>query len=203
MAFDNLFVRTKREIGGIELDTVLVEEHDNSVIITTNPVEDGVDITDHAIVQPKVLFVRGAVTDTPLGVAAFGQLVDSVTGLFGTSTSSNITRSTNAYNLMLGLMEARKEIDIVTGLKTYTNMLMTSLKTVQDKDTSKIVFLDMLFEEIITTSSATTSLTESDVDASIAKNITPTSDRGRQELITPTDQEQTTILSDLVSLFGG
>jgi len=197
MAFENLFVRTQRTIGSIELDTVLIEDHDNSVIITKNPVEAGVDITDHAIVEPKILFVRGAVTDTPLRAAAFGQLVDSVTGLFGTSTSSNITRSKNAYELLLELMEQREPFEVATGLKLYSNMLMTSLKTSQDKDTSQIVFLDMVFEEIIITISENISLTENDVTNSIKKNITPTSDRGRQEPIVPDTQTGSSILFDL------
>lgn len=200
MAFENLFVRTQRLIGSVELDTVLVEDHDNSVLITKNPVEAGVDITDHAIIEPKVLFIRGAVTDTPLRLAALGQLVDSITNLFGTSTSSNITRSKNAYDLLLALMEAREPFEVSTGLKIYSNMLMTSLKVNQDKDTSKIVFLDMVFEEIITTSSATVSLTEADVSSEVSKSITPTSDRGRQEPISPSSTTNSSILFDL---FGG
>lgn len=84
MSLKKIFVRTPRSIGGVQLDAVLNEDHNNMVTITKNPVEAGTDITDHAIIQPKKLSVRGAVSDSPLGLAAFGQLVDSVTRLFGT-----------------------------------------------------------------------------------------------------------------------
>lgn len=200
MAFENLFIRTQRFIGGVQLDTVTIEDHDNSVLITKNPVEDGVDITDHAIIQPKLLFIQGAVTDTPLGAAAFGQLVDSVTSLFGTTTPTNGTRSQNAYNLMLALMEAREPFEVSTKLRTYNNMLMTSLKTVQDKDSSRIVLLNMVFEEIITTESATINLTEADVSAEIGKSITPTVERGRQEALEVKEPTNTSVLFDI---FGG
>lgn len=203
MAFENLFVRTKRTIGGIQLDTVIVEDHDNSVTITKNPVEAGVDITDHAIIQPKILFIRGAVTDTPLGGAAFGLLIDSITNLFGTSTESNVTRSQTAYDLFLTLMENREPLDITTGLRIYENMLLTRLTTSQDKDSSRIVFLDMTFEEILLTESTVIDLTEADVDASISKNITSTSDRGRQNAIDNSAQTNTTLLLDLANWLGG
>ena len=197
MAFENLFVRTKRSIGGVELDTILVEEHDSSALITKNPVEAGVDVTDHVIKQPDVLFVRGAVTDTPLGTAAFGQLIDDISGFFGTSTAENVTRSKNAYDLLRSLIDVRLPLEISTGLKQYSNMVITSLKVSQDKDTSRIMIADMIFEEIITTESEIVSLTESDVADSVKKNITPNSDRGRQEPVTVEDN--TSILFDLLN----
>ena len=55
MAFENLFIRTKKSIGGIELDAVLTETHNNQVRLTKNPVELGADITDHAVIEPKRL----------------------------------------------------------------------------------------------------------------------------------------------------
>ena len=86
MAFENLFIRKKKAIGGIELDAILSESHSNEVTITTNPVELGADITDHAIIQPKKLQILAQVSDTPLGSAAFGELIYSITGFFGSST---------------------------------------------------------------------------------------------------------------------
>jgi len=202
MAFENLFIRTKRTIGTIQLDTIVTEEHDSSVTITKNPVEAGADITDHAIIQPKILFVRGAVTDTPLGSAAFGLLVDSITGLFGTSTSSNVTRSQQAYSAMELLMESREPIEVSTKLKTYSNMLITNIKTSQDKDTSRIAIMDITFEEIILTESVSIDLTESDVDDSVGKNLSTNVDAGRQEAITPSQSENSSLLSTLTNWLG-
>ena len=117
MAFENLFIRTKRTIGGIQLDSVLVEEHNTSITPTKNPVEVGVDITDHAIIDPTLLNITGVVSDSPLGTAAFGQIIDSISNLFGTSTSDNLTRSQQAYDAMLTLMYAREPIEVTTSLK--------------------------------------------------------------------------------------
>ena len=53
MAFENLFIRTRKSLGGIQLDAVLSESHNNVVRTTKNPVELGADITDHSIIEPK------------------------------------------------------------------------------------------------------------------------------------------------------
>ena len=118
MAFENLFIRTKKSIGGIELDAVLSETHVNQVRLTKNPIELGADITDHSIVEAKRINIVAQVSDNPLGSAAFGQIIDLVTGLFGTSTTQNITRSNAAYAAIVQLMETREPIEIQTKL-TY------------------------------------------------------------------------------------
>lgn len=203
MAFENLFIRTKRTIGSIQLDSVIYEDHSNNVTITKNPVEAGVDITDHAIIQPKVLSLRGVVTDTPLGQAAFGLLIDSITGLFGTSTSDNVTRSQQAYEALILLQENREPIEVSTRLKIYQNMLITNVSTIQDKDSSKAVFLDILLEEIIVTESETSDLTEDDIDADVAKSATPEADRGKQESTDATDSDNKSVLATITDWFGG
>ena len=197
MAFDNLFIRTKRTIGGIELDNVLLEDHNKNVAITTNPIESGADITDHAIVLPDSLFIRGVVTDSPLGLAALGQIIDNITSLFGSSTSSNQTRSQQAFEAMQTLMINLEPITVVTKLKTYTNMLITNFNVSQDKDSSNIVFMDLTLEEIIITESVTVDLTEADADDSVKKAVTGTADRGKQLVTEPTTQESTSVLKTI------
>lgn len=165
MAFENLFIRTKKAIGGIQLDAVLTESHSNTVRKTTNPIELGADITDHAIAEPKTISIVAEVSDTPLGAAAIGEIVDLVTGLFGSATTNNITRSNAAYNAMVQLQEAREPIEIQTKLKLYQNMLITSIRVSQDKDTSRIVRMFIDAEEIFITASEVVQLTEDELAA--------------------------------------
>ena len=203
MAFENLFIRTKRTIGSVQLDSVLLEEHEGFVSITKNPVESGADITDHAIVQPDILSIKGLVTDSPLGLAALGQIIDSITNLFGTSTSSNLTRSQQAYRALEVLKNNAEPIDVTTRLKTYSNMMITSLSTSQDKDTSQIVILDITLEEIIITESSTTDIGESDLFPSVNKTGSTTVDRGRQEVKKLSDSTSSSILNTIGDWLGG
>ena len=84
MAFEQLFIRTQKSLAGVELDAVISETHNNNISLTKNPIELGADITDHAIIEPKKINIVAQVSDTPLGTAALGEIVDSVTGFFGT-----------------------------------------------------------------------------------------------------------------------
>ncbi len=204
MAFENLFIRTKKSIGGIELDGVLSETHTNQIRLTKNPVELGADITDHAIIEPKRINIVAQVSDTPLGTAALGQIVDLVTGLFGTSTTQNITRSNAAYNAMVQLMEQREPIEVQTKLKLYQNMVITSLSTSQDKDTSRIVSMVLNLEEVLITESQIVKLDPDQLEqGSPREQGTSPEKRGRQEPVTPPEATNRSVLKSVVDWVGG
>lgn len=203
MAFENLFIRVKRSIGGIQLDSTLEESHDNLIQLTQNPVEYGVDITDHAIVRPKKLVIRAIVTDSPLGVAAFTEIVDSITGLFGSSTSANVTRSQQAYNALVALMEAREPIIVTTRLVVYDNMVITGISTTQDKNSSRAVFLNISMEQIVITESQVVSVSEENLaPGATQKQASPAVEQGRQEPVTPNEDTNSSVLNSLIGFFG-
>ncbi len=204
MAFENLFIRTKKSIGGIELDAVLTETHSNQVRLTKNPVELGADITDHAIIEPKRINIVANVSDNPLGVAAFGQIVDLATGLFGTSTSQNITRSNAAYNAMVQLMEQREPIEVQTKLRLYENMVITNLTTTQDKDTSRIVSILLTLEEVLITESQIIKLDADQLEEGSAREQgTSPENKGRQEPVTPSKTTNKSVLKSVADWVGG
>lgn len=204
MAFENLFIRTEKSVGGIELDAVLTETHTNQVRLTKNPVELGADITDHAIIEPKRINVVAQVSDTPLGGAAFGQIVDLVTGLFGSSTSQNITRSNTAYRAMIQLMEQCEPIEVQTKLKLYKNMVITSLSVTQDKNSSRIVLMNIDLEEVLITESQIIKLTSEQLqEGSVREQATSADKKGRQEPVTPNKATNRSVLKSIVSWIGG
>lgn len=204
MAFENLFIRTEKAIGGIQLDAVISESHTNEVSLTNNPVELGADITDHAIIQPKKVNVVAQVSDTPLGLAAFGQIVDLVTGLFGTSTGENLTRSNAAYNAMVQLQEAREPIELQTRLKLYTNMVITNIRVVQDKDTSRIVRMNIDLQEVLITESEIVQLSEDQLqEGSAREQGSPAEKTGRKEPVTPDNATNTSVLKSVIDWVGG
>jgi hypothetical protein len=204
MAFENLFIRTKKSIGAIELDAVLTETHSNQVRLTKNPVELGADITDHAVIEPKRLNIVAQVSDTPLGTAAFGQIVDLVTGLFGTSTSQNITRSNAAYNAMVQLMDQREPIQVQTKLRLYENMVITNLSTPQDKDSSRIALMTITLEEVLITQSQIVSLEPAQLKEGSPREQGSSADkRGRQEPVTPNETTNKSVLKSVTDWIGG
>ena len=203
MSFENLFIRTQKAIGGIQLDAVISESHVNEVSLTNNPVELGAEITDNAVVQPKQINILAEVSDTPLGVAALGQIVDLVTGLFGTSTTDNITRSNAAYNAIIQLQEEREPIEIQTKLKLYTNMIITNVSVQQDKNTSRIVRMSIDLQQVIITESEIVQLTEEQLQAGSTKEQASSAEKsGRKEATEPSAATDKSVLKTLIDWVG-
>ena len=197
MSFENLFIGSQKSIGGIYLDAVLTETHNNAVRTTTNPVELGADITDHAIIEPKKITITAQVSDTPLGLAAFGEIVDSITGFFGSSTEQNITRSVAAYNAIVDLMEKREPIEVQTKLKLYRDMLVTELSTSQDKDTSRVALMNISLTEVLITESEIVKLDPDQLEDSVRNQASSASEKGRQEPNVPNDTDKKSILKTM------
>ena len=197
MAFENLFIRTKKSIGGIELDAVISESHTSEVRVTRNPIELGADITDHSVVEPKRIQIIAQVSDTPLGVAAIGQIIDNITGLFGSSTSENVTRSNAAYNAMIQLQESREPVDIQTKLKLYRNMIITNVSVTQDKDTSRIVLMNISAEEVRIVQTKIVKLNSSQLSGSAVTQATSAEAKGKVEAVSPDPTTNTSVLKSI------
>ena len=200
MAFENLFITTKRYIESfdssekIELDAVLSEDHKIEIKYTTNPVELGAEITDHAIVAPKRLTMVVQITDTPLGIAAVGELVDSVSNIFGSSTEENVTRSVAAYIKIKEIAETREPITIQTRLETYSNMLITNISTPTDKDTSRVALMTIQFTEIRIVNSLISELSSESLSGDTADQGSPGEKRGR---VDPSESRDSSILKSV------
>lgn len=197
MAFENLFITTKKSIGGILLDAVLSESHSNSVSVSNNPIELGADITDHAIVQPKKINILAEVTDNPLGLAAFGQLLDTVTGLFGTSTTTNLTRSNAAYNALVQLMDSRALLEVQTKLKLYSNMMITDISIVQDKDSSRIARMNISLTEVRIVESQLITLNPDQLEDGTTKDQASPTENSNQDAKVPTEPTNKSVLKSV------
>lgn len=197
MALDNLYIKTQKSIGSeeagisINLDAVLLENHNSTVSVTTQPVEIGFKFSDHAVIESKDLTLIVSVSDTPLGLAALGQIVDLATGFFGTSTAGNETRSSAAYNSLIALQESRVRLTIETNLKTYTNMLIANVKTTQDSETSRVVDIRIRLKEYLISQTEVGKIEVAD-DTEI--QVDPTQDRGRQEPSIPDDTTNRSVI---------
>lgn len=197
MAFENLFLRTKKSIGGIQLDAVLRESHSNRVTLSNNPLELGADIVDHARVEPKELSLIAVVSDTPLGGAAIGEIVDTVTGKFGSSNEPNITRSNAAYNSLLDLQRSLEPIDVQTKLVLYENMVIVDIRVSQEADTSRSIELFIDLKEAIIVESEIVILTEEQLSNSLKKIASSPDKKGRKAPITPSETTRTSALKTI------
>lgn len=209
MSLENLFIRTKRFIDDIQLDAVIREGHEAAVRVTTNPVELGADITDHSVYLPRVLNLNAQISDTPMGTITTTELVNAVSGLFGSSTESNITRSQASYKKLEALMVARELVTVETRLRKYTNMIITNLHTLESKSTSRVLLFDMRLMEVRIVSTQIEFLSELQqkavqfADADVAARGTSAANQGRKAAKTVSDTNNDTLLVQLQKLLGG
>lgn len=191
MTIEALFIRTRKSIGDIELDGIITETHVNTVELSRNPIELGADITDHAIIEPRILNILAIVSDSPLDEVEVGPIVNPTDRHFGTSTARNITRSVAAYNAIIEIMNRRDPIAVQTRLKLYENMLITNVSCTQDKDSSNIVSMDIsLSEALIVSTQIVTLIPRAGIPSQLAS---PAVEEGRKEITTPPPQQEKSV----------
>lgn len=122
--------RTPAQIDAMELDATVSEQHAGEVDVTEDQVEVGANIVDHARPKPEQLTIEGVVTNTPLAprVRALDPEI--------------------AYAKLREIKDKTKLVSIITPLRTYDNMLMTSLSVPRDRRTGDALRFTASFREV-------------------------------------------------------
>jgi len=145
------------QIKTVSLDAAIEETHIYSADVTETPVEKGYDITDHVILKPTKLTIRGIVSRTPLNGFGPGSVANSLIGaginnVLGSANSlvgapfGGVTRAAaaagvgslatlvslektpeNAYKDLVDLYNDRIPFDVYTRLSQYKNMVISNL----------------------------------------------------------------------------
>lgn len=101
--------------GKFYFDAVFSTEHSANVTVTEHPVQVGAPITDHAYQEPDEVTMEIGMSDAMVGV-------------------SN-DHSVNAFTMLRQIMVKREPVKLVTRLKTYSNMVLTSISAPDDQST--------------------------------------------------------------------
>ena len=126
-----------RSMGGLVFDAVFEETHEADLEVTDNPVETGVVVSDHAFMKPLRVKISAGVSDTPLAAVTDDPF------------ASDAGRSRRAFELLTELQKRAEPFDLQTGLKLYGNMVCTSIRTSQDKDSSGALLFTAELREVI------------------------------------------------------
>lgn len=109
-----------RAIGPIPVNCVLSEKHTSEVEITSNPIETGAEVNDHAYVKPKQVVLEVADQNAAL-----------------------------LYNVMLRFQESRVPFYLVTGLTVYKDMLIQAIDATRDKTFSRVLKATVTCRQVI------------------------------------------------------
>lgn len=138
----------QRSIAGITPQITVEEEHDDELMITEHPVELGATVTDHSYLMPPKLKIVAAWSESP-GPSGNG-LISAISDV-ATSVIPNFPQPgylSSIYNQMLALQQARTPFTIVTGKRTYTNMLLQNISEHTSSKTEHSLVLTMRFKQI-------------------------------------------------------
>ena len=147
--------KARSHIGELYADIVLEEVHDSTVEITDHPVESGADISDHARIMPKMVTLRGGVSDSPPSALGMG-FVNWASSLLGGGVQSS--RSQEFFEKLLQLQENLEPFDIMTRRRLYQNMLITSLTIPDEPNTANALLFTAECKEIIIVNTEVTSV---------------------------------------------
>lgn len=165
-----------RAMGALTFDAVFEESHTSEMEVTENPVDNGSSITDHTFMKQDRLRITAGVSNTPLRTTSDSYGIGEV-------------RAVNAHKALLDLQRTREPFIVVTGLKTYYNMVCTSISVIQDKDTCNALFFvaELRAIEIVSTQTVTYPPRKPGKPAAQASK---TKDKGEQQGKTDTESKE-------------
>ncbi|MCK5603279.1 hypothetical protein KAR91_15455 [Candidatus Pacearchaeota archaeon] len=135
----------------LKIDATQSLEHRMSAKATRHEIEDGGFVSDHVILNGRSLTIQGVISDNPINLleAASGNISGVVGGVAGgvvgavaTGVISKIGSdlisngeekpSVDAMSMLDLVYENKIPLTIITGLKTYVNMIMESFTAPQN-----------------------------------------------------------------------
>jgi hypothetical protein len=133
--------RSKTSIGILVFDGVTSDEHSLTITTTDQPIATGARVTDHAIVDPRVLKM------TVVATRARGSAIPT-----DPLTDFNPVRHQQLYQQLLELARTRQLLRIVTSVDSYNSMLIVgvSLPRSSKADTDRLR-ITIMAKEIQTT----------------------------------------------------
>jgi hypothetical protein len=128
-------------------DLVLSIEHEQRLEKTKHPIQTGADISSHAYLMPARVVMMIGMSDA---MAAYSSGFDPAAPPYISAFSGSQSKSVSAYQQMLTLQAARVPLTITTRLRTYQNMVITSVQPREDNATITGLKMRIEFEQIYT-----------------------------------------------------
>ena len=159
-----LFRVPKWPIGGMHFDGIMRTEHISRVRPTNYPVQTGVTMTDHAVIEPAEVTIEIMMSDANADsymqappvfsniLQSMGKMYSNFAGLPcmpNMMTTPGAGRSITAWKSLRAMQLARVPITVETRLQIYHNMLIEELSAPDDVNTLHALRCTVRLREII------------------------------------------------------
>lgn len=146
-------------IDFVNVDVSMTEDHERTAELTDHPVETGANVTDHRRIGPRSFKMRGVVSDTPSEVSTqdrqhFERVAQAVmrrSRALGPEevVAQPTTRAKDAYAVLETLFESHDLLTVLTDLREYKSVHMTSLTVHRDGQTGRALDFQASFREVL------------------------------------------------------
>ena len=154
-----------KSIGGFVIDAFIREGYSFKNSATDIPVEEGSRISDHVVEEPLEIQISGFIGKAEMRRYPTGEFAVWEGPLPETQADINVpdpkARIRDAHFELLRLKSARQPIDVVTGLDTYPNMVITSYDIDRSVETGADLPFEMALKQIKVVKSETTTVNAS------------------------------------------
>lgn len=165
-------LKKRPQISSIKIDTFLSEDHSYSSSVTTSPIEDGAFVNDHIIKDPFTLSINGYVSNmATIGVGPIDQVIA------GVSVFSGKNKAKDAESELVRLRNDKEIFTIVTGLRSYKNMVITNVSFPRSSTTGSGLEFNATFQQIEIATIEIVTLDPEDEEA-----VQSTIEQGRKDL---------------------
>lgn len=146
-----------------EFDLVDSESWEDPIEWTDFPVESGISVTDHGVIQPVKLTLSGVVTDSPLPPSV-----------------PTLQRARRAYEALIEIAKRRNLVTVVTGVRVLENMAIESVALARDNATGKAVRPVISLREVRIVQSVTVAIPPEILDPPVEPDASSAADAGSQ-----------------------
>ena len=150
-------------LAGYTFDAVIEQVFTASVEMPTYPIENGVQIADHRIIQPMEYVIHGVVSNTPIKVSLsdfYGGLVSNLTSNTAVAAVAGLSagylsgseggRALAAVEQLMQLMEEQQPFTVDTGDMYLRNMQIVEIHREMTPENEQSAEIELRLREMIT-----------------------------------------------------
>lgn len=144
--------------GRFTFDAVFRTDHMANVTVTQHPVQTGAAISDHAYSEPDEVTLEIGMSDAV--------------------SYAGTNHSINAYSQLRAIMDKREPVTLITRLRSYKNMVITSMSAPDDYTTMNALKATIYFRQVEMVSVSTITVQQKVTASSTAQPTTSSSGSG-------------------------
>jgi hypothetical protein len=133
----------QKKIGTFVVDAFLAEHYQFSNAVTDIPVEEGSTINDHIVEEQDVISIEAFIGNT-----AFEVVLEDGNSVSNLQAVDRMAWIRQAYQELKKLTKAKEPLDVVLGLETFTDMVITAFTIDRDAETGANLPFTMEFKKL-------------------------------------------------------